>query len=138
MYSFPLHVSAADLNLGQLFWQLALQAAPWIILFAGVGLVLAIAGCIALHRKRLLQRHRRGWHLAARLSYVAILLALPLAGAALGTIHGTQRAFAGFVQTELVPVLEQHMPALRLYVASQLSAYRPSPPWPACLWPEPC
>lgn len=121
-------VSASDINFGQLIWQLALQALPWVLLFAGIGLVLAVVACILLARKNLLQRHRRGWHLAAKLSYVVILLALPLAGGALGIIHGTQRAFADSIHASLIPALEQRMPALRVYLASHLSAYQPGKP----------
>lgn len=91
--------SASDIALGPLIWQLALHALPWVLLFAGIGLVLALGVCIVLARKGLLQRHRRGWHLAAKLSYVVILLALPLAGGALGIVHGSQRAFAENIHT---------------------------------------
>jgi hypothetical protein len=123
-----LAASTSDINLGPLIWQLALHALPWVLLFASIGLVLALIACIVLARKNLLQRHRRGWHLATRLSYVVILLALPLAGGALGIIYGTQRAFAESIHASLVPALEQRMPALRVYLASHLSAYQPGKP----------
>jgi hypothetical protein len=105
-----------------------LQSSPWVLLFAGIGLVLALFACAAIARKRLLQRHHYAWHLAAKLSYVLILLALPLAGAVLGTVYGTQRAFADTVHAELTPALERRMPALRVYLASHLSAYQPGKP----------
>jgi hypothetical protein len=123
-----INVSASAFKLGPVLWQLAVHAGPWVMLFGGIGLVLALLACIVLARTGLLQRHRRDWHLAAKLSYVLILLALPIAGAALGMVHGTQRAFAESVHTALMPALEQRMPALRVYLASRLSSYQPGQP----------
>jgi hypothetical protein len=120
--------STADFNPSSVIWQLALQSSPWVLLFAGIGLVLALIACAVIARKSLLQRHHYAWHLAAKLGYVVILVALPLAGAALGTVYGTQRAFADTVHAELTPALERHMPALRVYLASHLSAYQPGKP----------
>ncbi len=57
-------------------------ALPWMLLCGVAGLVLAVLICYQLARKCLLVRRPPAWHVATKLSYVLILLALPVLGGA--------------------------------------------------------
>lgn len=95
----------------ELLW----TALPWMLLYGVLGFVLAIIICYQLAKKCLLVRHPRAWHVAAKLSYVLILVALPLLGGAFGAVHSVHRLVNQALVRDLQPVFEAHAPVLRIY-----------------------
>ena len=109
---------------GELLW----SALPWMLLCSAAGFVLALGICYQLARKCLLVRRPRAWHVAAKLSYVLILLALPLLGAGLGAVHSVHRVVNQALERDLQPVVEAQMPALRVYLEQQVKLIAPGQP----------
>ncbi len=103
-------------------------ALPWMLLCSAGGFVLALGICYQLARKCLLVRRPRAWHVAAKLSYVLILLALPLLGAGLGAVHSAHRVVKQALERDLQPVVEAQMPALRVYLEQQVKLIAPGQP----------
>lgn len=109
---------------GELLW----SALPWMLLGSAAGFVLALGICHQLARKCLLVRRPRAWHVAAKLSYVLILFALPLLGAGLGAVHSVHRVVNQALERDLQPVVEAQMPALRVYLEQQVKLIAPGQP----------
>lgn len=109
---------------GELLW----TAVPWILLCSVAGFILAAAICYQLASKCLLVRRPAAWHVAAKLSYVLILLALPLLGAGLGAVHSVHRVVDHALERDLQPVVEAQMPALRVYLEQQVRLIAPGQP----------
>ena len=100
----------------ELLW----TALPSMLLYGMLGFVLALGICYQLARKCLLVRRPRAWHVAAKLSYVLILLALPLLGGGFGAVHSAHRMVNQALERDLQPVVEAQMPALRVYLEQQV------------------
>lgn len=109
---------------GELLW----TAVPWILLCSAAGFILAAAICYQLASKCLLVRRPAAWHVAAKLSYLLILLALPLLGAGLGAVHSVHRVVDHALERDLQPVVEAQMPALRVYLEQQVRLIAPGQP----------
>lgn len=103
-------------------------ALPWMLLYGVLGFVLAVIICYQLARKCLLVRRPRAWHVAAKLSYVLILLALPVLGGAFGAVHSVHRVVDQALVRDLQPVFEAQAPALRLYLETQARLIAPGQP----------
>lgn len=103
-------------------------ALPWMLLCGVLGFVIAVVICYQLARKCLLVRRPRAWHAAAKLSYVLILLALPLLGGAFGAVHSVHRVVNQALVRDLQPVFEAQAPALRLYLETQARLIAPGQP----------
>jgi hypothetical protein len=112
-------------KLGSFFGELVLNALPWILLFTFIAFLLALSITIYLARKNLLKRHVRIWNIAAKLTYLVVLIGLPLFGGALGAVYGTQRLVNQSLAQQLRPAIEEKMPAMRAYLASQVKEYQP-------------
>lgn len=103
-------------------------ALPWILLCGVLGFVIAVLVCYQLAKKCLLVRRPAAWHLAAKLSYVLILVALPVLGGAFGAVHSVHRVVNQALVRDLQPVFETHAPALRIYLEQQLRLIAPGQP----------
>jgi len=101
---------------------------PWMLLYGVLGFVLALGICYQLARKCLLVRRPPAWHVAAKLSYVLILLALPLLGGGFGAVHSVHRVVNQALERDLQPVVEAQMPALRVYLEQQARLIAPGQP----------
>lgn len=108
----------------ELLW----TALPSMLLYGMLGFVLALGICYQLARKCLLVRRPRAWHVAAKLSYVLILLALPLLGGGFGAVHSAHRMVNQALERDLQPVVEAQMPALRVYLEQQVKLIAPGQP----------
>lgn len=108
--------------------ELLLGALPWMLLCSLLGLLLAVLICYQLARKCLLVRRPTAWHVAAKLSYVLILLALPLLGMAFGAVHSVHRLVNQALVRDLQPVFEAQAPALRVYLEQQVRLVAPGQP----------
>ena len=98
---------------------------PWMLLYGVIGFVLALGICFQLARKCLLVRRPPAWHVAAKLSYVLILVALPLIGGGFGAVHSAHRVVSQALERDLQPVVEAQMPALRVYLEQQVRLIAP-------------
>ena len=112
-------------------WRDASSAHPWFsellwsaigyaFGFALAGLVLAGLAMALFHRRRWLRRVHRGWNVGAKLSYLVILVVLPLAGALGGILLSLQQGADRLVDRTLVPQLADSMPQIRDAMAAQL------------------
>ncbi|WP_219115365.1 hypothetical protein [Janthinobacterium sp. UMAB-56] len=101
---------------------------PWMLLYGVIGFVLALVICYQLARKCLLVRRPSAWHVAAKLSYVLILLALPLLAGGFGAVHSVHRVVNHALERDLQPVVEAQMPALRVYLEQQVKLIAPGQP----------
>jgi hypothetical protein len=101
---------------------------PWMLLYGVLGFVLALGICHQLAKKCLLVRRPRAWHVAAKLSYVLILLMLPLLGGGFGAVHSVHRVVNQALERDLQPVVEAQMPALRVYLEQQVKLIAPGQP----------
>ena len=108
----------------ELLW----TALPWMLLYGVIGFVLAIVICYQLARKCLLVRRPRAWHVAAKLSYVLILVALPLLGGAFGAVHSVHRLVNQALVRDLQPVFEAQVPVLRIYLEQRVKLIAPGQP----------
>lgn len=108
----------------ELLW----TALPWMLLYGVLGFVLAVGICYQLAKKCLLVRRPRAWHVAAKLSYVLILLALPLLAGGFGAVHSVHRVVNQALERDLQPVVEAQMPALRIYLEQQVKLIAPGQP----------
>ena len=108
----------------ELLW----TALPSMLLYGMLGFVLALGICYQLARKCLLVRRPRAWHVAAKLSYVLILLALPLLGGGFGAVHSAHRLVNQALERDLQPVVAAQMPALRVYLEQQVKLIAPGQP----------
>jgi hypothetical protein len=108
----------------ELLW----TALPWMLLYGVLGFVLAVGICYQLARKCLLVRRPRAWHVAAKLSYVLILVALPLLAGGFGAVHSVHRVVNQALERDLQPVVEAQMPALRIYLEQQVRLIAPGQP----------
>lgn len=108
----------------ELLW----TALPWMLLYGVLGFVLAIVICYQLAKKCLLVRRPRAWHVAAKLSYMLILLALPLLGGAFGAVHSVHRLVNQALVRDLQPVFEAHAPVLRIYLEQRVKLIAPGQP----------
>ena len=108
----------------ELLW----TALPWMLLYGVLGFVLAIVICYQLAKKCLLVRRPRAWHVAAKLSYVLILVALPVLGGAFGAVHSVHRLVNQALVRDLQPVFEAHAPVLRLYLEQRVRLIAPDQP----------
>jgi len=68
------------------------------------------------------------WHVASKLSYVLILVALPLLGGGFGAVHSVHRVVNQALERDLQPVFEAQMPALRVYLEQQVKLIAPGQP----------
>ena len=103
-------------------------ALPWMLLYGVLGFVIAAIICYQLARKCLLVRRPRAWHVAAKLSYVLILLALPVLGGAFGAVHSVHRVVNQALVRDLQPVFEAQAPVLRRYLETQARLIAPGQP----------
>jgi len=101
---------------------------PWMLLYGVIGFVLAVGICYQLARKCLLVRRPPTWHVASKLSYVLILVALPLLGGGFGAVHSVHRVVNQALERDLQPVFEAQMPALRVYLEQQVKLIAPGQP----------
>lgn len=108
----------------ELLW----TALPWMLLYGVLGFVLAVIICYQLARKCLLVRRPPAWHVAAKLSYVLILLALPVLGGAFGAVHSVHRVVNQALVRDLQPVFEAQAPVLRRYLETQARLIAPGQP----------
>ena len=108
----------------ELLW----TALPWMLLYGVLGFVLGIVICYQLAKKCLLVRRPRAWHVAAKLSYVLILVALPLLGGAFGAVHSVHRLVNQALVRDLQPVFEAHAPVLRIYLEQRVKLIAPGQP----------
>lgn len=99
---------------------LFLKALLWGLLFAGLGLLVAIVVTGLIHKRRLLRREHRVWNWGAKLSYLLVLSACVLLGLIGGGLFGIQRTVNQAVQETLQPALVQRMPALREQMVTRL------------------
>lgn len=113
-------VQDAGLNSGQLIAALVWRAAPWTVLAAAIGLLIAVILVIYLAKRQLLRRHSALWNALAKLSYVAILVLLPLGAGSLGGLHGVQNALNSVLDTKIKPLVTAYMPQVRLYLVQGL------------------
>ena len=109
---------------GELLW----TALPWILLCGVAGFVLAALICYQLARKCLLVRRPPAWHVAAKFSYVLILVALPVLGGAFGAVHSVHRVVSQALVRDLQPVFAAHAPALRIYLEQRVRLMAPDQP----------
>jgi hypothetical protein len=100
---------AASPFLAELFWHILIYALG----FALIGVVLAVFIMLMFHRRRWLRRQHRWWNVGAKLTYLVVLIALPLAGAVGGALWSVQRSAEQFVDTVLMPELTDRMPDIR-------------------------
>lgn len=112
-------------NLLSFVANLALGAILWSVLFLGIAVFLSFYLSFKLARSRLLLRHHLLWNIGAKLSYVVILLGLPLIGGALGLVYGMHRQIAPILAEQVQPAMERRMPQIRTYLASQIRTLRP-------------
>ena len=103
-------------------------ALPWMLLCGVLGFVIAVVICYQLARKCLLVRRPPAWHVAAKLSYVLILLALPVLGGAFGAVHSVHRVVNQALVRDLQPVFEAQAPVLRRYLETQARLIAPGQP----------
>ena len=103
-------------------------ALPWMLLCGVAGLVVAVLICYQLARKCLLVRRPPAWHVVAKLSYVLILLALPVLGGAFGAVHSMHRLVNQALVRDLQPVFETHAPVLRIYLEQRVKLMAPGQP----------
>lgn len=115
-------------NLAPFVGDLALGALPWILLYGALGLVVAIILCYKLARKNVLVRRPRAWNILSKLSYVLILVALPLLGGAFGAVHSVHRIVNQALERDLQPVFVTYMPTLRVYLEQQVKLIQPGQP----------
>lgn len=108
----------------ELLW----TALPWTLLYGVLGFVVAVIICYQLARKCLLVRRPPAWHVASKLSYVLILVALPLLGGAFGAVHSVHRVVNQALVRDLQPVFEAQAPALRIYLETQARLIAPGQP----------
>lgn len=108
----------------ELLW----TALPWTLLYGALGFAVAVVICYQLARKCLLVRRPRTWHVAAKFSYVLILLALPILGGAFGAVHSVHRLVNQALVRDLQPVFETHAPALRIYLEQRVKLMAPDQP----------
>lgn len=101
---------------------------PWMLLYGVLGFVLALGICHQLAKKCLLVRRPPAWHVAAKLSYVLILLMLPLLGGGFGAVHSVHRVVNQALERDLQPLVEAQMPALRVYLEQQVKLIAPGQP----------
>lgn len=106
--------------LGPLMGELSLQAGLWGLAGGVAGCLLALLLCWGIHRLRWLRRSPRAWNILAKLSYLLIVLAFVLLGAAGGTLHGTQRVVNHYLAQYLQPAVAGQMPRLRVVLADHL------------------
>lgn len=103
-------------------------ALPWMLLYGVLGFVIAAIICYQLARKCLLVRRPPAWHVAAKLSYLLILLALPVLGGAFGAVHSVHRVVNQALVRDLQPVFEAQAPVLRRYLETQARLIAPGQP----------
>ncbi len=99
---------------------LLMQSTLWALVLALAGLLLAIVLMSLMHRRKLLRRRPPVWNIFAKLSYLLVLAALPLAGLARGLLLGVERSLEQAVETTLEPILAEQMPALRRNLAEHI------------------
>lgn len=112
-------------NLLPYIGQLLLSAIGWIVLFTFIGGIIGLVLVWKIGRAQLLRRHHWLWNVCAKVSYVVILLGMPLTGAALGMVYGAHRQIQPVLEQEVRPVLASGVGSLRTYLALQLKGYQP-------------
>lgn len=108
------------INIGKFIGWMVWDSLPWLLLGGVVGLILAIVLALFLSRRKLLCRHTTGWNLCAKLAYVAILLAMPIGLAMLGSIYSIQNKLHAGIDSSVRPIVAAQMPSLRVYLAEQM------------------
>jgi hypothetical protein len=108
------------INIGKFIGWMVWDSLPWLLLGGMIGLIVAIGLTVLLARRKLLCRHTSGWNLCAKLGYVAILLALPLGVAMLGSIYSIQNKLHAGIDSSVRPMVAAQMPSLRVYLAEQM------------------
>jgi len=99
------------------------QGLPWFLLFAFVGLVLAIFICLYMRKTKLLRRENTIWNILAKCSYIAVLVAAPLLMGTVGAIYKMQYAIHNSLDHELLPAITKKMPALNSYLSAQTKTF---------------
>ncbi len=106
--------------LGSSLGGVLLHAIPWALLLGFVGTLIAVFVCVLFYKRGLLKRNRRGWNIACKLWYVAIVVVLSGAGCASGAALGVQREVHAIVDEEVRPALEKNMPTLHEFLTEKL------------------
>ena len=103
-----------------LFGQMAWGTILWALLFTVLAMVLALLLCVTIFKKDYLQRHIMLWNVASKVSYLVILIGLPLLGAGLGLLYGSQRQISPLLNEKVQPLITAQMPGMRQYITLQV------------------
>jgi hypothetical protein len=101
---------------------------PTALLYAGLGLAVAIVLMVGIARKKLLRRRPRVWNVLAKLSYAVILVATLLAFTAVGVVRHVQKETISALEVHVTPLVRVNTVLLREYVSTQIAAYGPDHP----------
>jgi hypothetical protein len=107
-----------------LFW----SSLPSALLYAGVGLVVAIVLMVWVARKKLLRRRPRLWNVLAKLSYVLILAGAVFGASAIGVVRHVQQQTMSIFESAAVPLVRANTVVLREYVTAKLASFAPGQP----------
>jgi len=105
--------------IGPFFVELLFKATLWAVFFALISLLIAVIIMRKIHRRTLLRRGPRWWNTTAKLSYLVIMITLPLIGATGGSLYGIQRLLENGITETVEPALASQMPALRALLVEE-------------------
>lgn len=101
---------------------------PTALLYAGLGLGVAIVLMVWISRKKLLRRRPRLWNVLAKLSYAVILLVTLFAFTATGVVRHIQKETLIALETTVDPLVRVNTVLLREYLSAKMAAYGPAHP----------
>ena len=113
------HAQNMGWNAGGYISSLIWQAAPWMLLAAVAGFVVALMVTFFLARRQLLRRHSGAWNVLAKLVYVVILLALPAGAGVLAGVFSVHHRINARIESDLRPLVAAQMPPLRMYLVRE-------------------
>jgi hypothetical protein len=110
-------------SVGGVLGDATLHASPWFLLYFACGFALGLILAIYLAKKHLLKRNQPVWNVLAKLSYILILAAMPLALGVIGVLHSVQSTINQEIEMRLLPAVTEQMPAVSHALNEQLKRY---------------
>ena len=101
---------------------------PTALLYAGMGLMVAIVLMVWVSRKKLLRRRPHVWNVLAKLSYLVILVATLFAFTAVGVVRHVQKETMSALEVHVAPLVRVNTVLVREYVGTRMAAYGPDHP----------
>jgi hypothetical protein len=110
-------------QLGEPLGHILMSGIPWFFVYASLGLIVALTIIGMMLKKKIMVRKHRHWNLLAKLTYVAIIVVLPLTAGCYGALRDIQQNIHASFEADLLPAITKQMPAFNAYLSTQAKAF---------------